>query len=39
MFIFVILFIIISELDKIFNISELFGIPCETKYTEEICNK
>ena len=38
-FIFVILLIIVAKLDKIFNISEFFGIPCESIYTDEECSK
>ena len=39
MFILVVLLIIASELDKRFNISEFLGIPCESIYTEDKCNK
>ena len=39
MFILVVLLIIAAELDKRFNISEFFGIPCESIYTEDKCNK
>ena len=38
-FIFVILLIIVAELDKIINISEFFGITCESNYTDEKCSK
>ena len=39
MFIFVVLLIIVAELDKRFNISKFLGIPCESIYSEEKCNK
>ena len=39
MFIFVVLLIIVAELDKRFNISDVFGILCESIYTDEICSK
>ena len=39
MFIFVVLLIIVAELDKRFNISEFLGIPCESIYTDEKCIK
>ena len=38
-FIFVILLIIVAELDKRFNISEFLWIPCESIYTDEKCSK
>ena len=39
MFILVVLLIIVAELDKRFNISKFLGIPCESIYTEDKCNK
>ena len=38
MFIFIVLLIVILTLDKQFNISGLYGIPCESIYFEERCN-
>ena len=39
MFIFVIVLIFVSELDKRYNISGFLGIPCESIYSDEKCNK
>ena len=39
MFIFVVILIVVLALDKQFNISKLLGIPCESIYSEERCNK
>ena len=39
MFIFVVLLIIVAELDKRFNLSEFLRIPCESIYTDEKCSK
>ena len=39
MFIFVIILIVVLALDKQFNISKLLGIPCESIYSDERCNK
>jgi uncharacterized BrkB/YihY/UPF0761 family membrane protein len=39
MFIFVVILIVVLALDKQFNISKLLGIPCESIYSDERCNK
>ena len=39
MFIFVVILIVVLALDKQFNISGLLGIPCESIYSDERCNK
>tara|TARA_Y100000588_G_scaffold28536_1_gene27903 strand:- start:306 stop:527 length:222 start_codon:yes stop_codon:yes gene_type:complete len=39
MFILLVLLIVVLALDKQFNISGLLGIPCESIYSGERCNK
>ena len=39
MFIFEVILIVVLALDKQFNISKLLGIPCESIYSDERCNK
>ena len=39
MFILLVLLIVVLALDKQFNISGLLGIPCESIYSDERCNK
>ena len=37
--IFIFLLVVIAELDARFQIAEFLGIPCESIYNEERCNK